>query len=230
MQREYEVGIDSEPKTRRGGTGLSRRAFIAAGTAAAAVAVLPARGTAQTRFKRVPIQYIAALAEPHAKAGNNAQQWGLWRHDPGPRGVWLSDFDQLQAAGGIASAGWRFDGSDWWLEEHGLIMESPEFPLPPGRYMVTGGREVRTVLTVHAKGGDGAERWELADGATIYDVTHLRCRSARYTPAAENGTCSPAKAQASAFPVSPGAQMPPVESCSKQDYAVLIVIGVADET
>ena len=22
--------------------------------------------------------------------------------------------------------------SDWWLEEHGLIMEKPSFPLPPG--------------------------------------------------------------------------------------------------
>jgi hypothetical protein len=75
---------------------------------------------------------------------------------------------------------------------------------------------------------DGTVRWELEDGATIYDVTHLRCRSARYTPASGN-SCSPAKAQMSAFPVAPGGVMPPVEGCNKQDYAVLIVIGVARE-
>jgi hypothetical protein len=33
----------------------------------------------------------------------------------------------------------------------------------------------------------------------------------------------------SAFPVAPGGVMPPVEGCNKQDYAVLIVIGVAVE-
>jgi len=38
------------------------------------------------------------------------------------------------------------------------------------------------VLTIHPKDKDGNERWELADGATLYDVTHLGCRSARYTP------------------------------------------------
>jgi hypothetical protein len=31
------------------------------------------------------------------------------------------------------------------------------------------------------------------------------------------------------FPVSPGAAMPPVEGCHHQDYAVLIVIGMAVE-
>jgi hypothetical protein len=35
---------------------------------------------------------------------------------------------------------------------------------------------VTTTLTIHAD-----ERWELADGATLYDVTHLPCRAARYT-------------------------------------------------
>ncbi|HSG63495.1 MAG TPA: hypothetical protein VLD39_00775, partial [Gammaproteobacteria bacterium] len=66
----------------------------------------------------------------------------------------------------------------------------------------------------------------LTDGATVYDVTHLRCRSARYTPVRGDGTCSPAQAPADEFPVSPGAAMPPVENCHKQDYAVLIVIGM----
>ena len=104
-------------------------------------------------------------------------------------------------------------------------MEQPEFPLPPGRYMVTGGRAATTVLTVDPKGKDGAQRWAL-DDATVYDVTHLRCRSALYTPAT-SGSCSPAKAQMAAFPVRPGAPMPPVDGCHKQDYAVLIVIGIA---
>ena len=30
-----------------------------------------------------------------------------------------------------------------------------------------------------------------------------------------------------AFPVAPGGPMPPVEGCNKQDYEVLIVIGMA---
>ena len=38
-----------------------------------------------------------------------------------------------------------------------------------------GGRETTTLLTVGAEG-----QWSLADGATLHDVTHLPCRSARY--------------------------------------------------
>ena len=76
----------------------------------------------------------------------------------------------------------------------------------------------------------GTRRWELDDGATLYDVTHLACRSARYTPATSGNLCSPAKAQTAAFPVTPGGLMPPVESCNKQDYAVLLVIGVGDSS
>jgi hypothetical protein len=108
-------------------------------------------------------------------------------------------------------------------------MEKPSFPLPPGKYLVTGDREVTSVLTIHPKGSDGNQRWELADGATLWDVTHLACRSARYTPASSSNSCSPANARQAAFPVRPGATMPPVQGCSKQDYAVLIVIGVAGE-
>lgn len=217
--------------------GLSRRSFLVAGTAAAATAALSpaalaqsarAAGESQTRFRRISTQYIAALGDRNATSGSNAHLWGLWRLDPGPRGVRLDRYERLQAAAGVAPAGWRFDNADWWLEEHGLIMEQPEFPLPAGKYLVTGDREVTTALTVHPMESDGTVRWELEDGATIYDVTHLRCRSARYTPASGN-SCSPAKAQMSAFPVAPGGVMPPVEGCNKQDYAVLIVIGVARE-
>jgi hypothetical protein len=57
-------------------------------------------------------------------------------------------------------------------------------------------------------------------------VTHLRCRSARYTPEAAGKMCSPRAVSESGFPVEPGAAMPPVENCSKQDYAVLFVFGV----
>lgn len=60
----------------------------------------------------------------------------------------------------------------------------------------------------------------------FYDVTHLAYRSARYTAATVGGSYSPAKAKQSAFPVAPGGVMPPVEGCTKQDYAVLIVIGM----
>lgn len=180
-----------------------------------------------TRFTPIPAQFIAALGDPGAKAGDGAQTWGLWRTDPGPRGVPLASYARLQQVKGAAPAGWTFDPADWWLEEHGLIMEKPSFPVPPGKYLVTGNREVTTTLTIHPPDKNGNERWELADGATLYDVTHLGCRSARYTPAAGPNSCSPASAPRSAFRVAPGRPMPPVDGCHKQDYAVLIVIGVA---
>jgi hypothetical protein len=184
-------------------------------------------GADDTKFTRIAPQYIAALGEPGAVSGNNAQTWGLWRVDPGPRGVPLNFYQRLVDVGGVAPANWKFDSRDWWLEEHGLIMEKPAFPLRPGKYLVTGDREVTSVLTVHRPDKDGNQRWELADGATLYDVTHLACRSARYTPAAGQNACSPANAPRTAFRVAPGKAMPPVEGCNKQDYAVLIVMGVA---
>ena len=180
-------------------------------------------------FQRIPVQFIAALGEPGASSGNNAQAWGIWTVDPGPRGVRLASYTQLVDSGGVAPAGWRFDPANWWLEENGLIMESPAFPLASGRYLVTGDREVTAVLTVYPADAEGNHRWELADGATLYDVTHLGCRSARYTPlpgTVVGPACSPANAPRDAFRVAPGAAMPPVDGCSKQDYAVLFVIGV----
>ena len=188
-----------------------------------------ATGEGQTKFKRIPTQFIAALGNPDATSGSGAQSWGLWRQDPGPRGVRLDSYEQLKATGGVAPAQWKFDSTDWWLEENGLIMEKPDFPFPPGKYIVTGNREVVSVLTVHPTDKGGDRRWELDHGATLYDVTHLGCRSARYTPAASNNSCSPSRAPKSAFRVAPGASMPPVEGCNKQDYSVLFVIGVAVE-
>jgi hypothetical protein len=186
----------------------------------------------QTKFKRFwrPM-YIAALGDPGTNSGTGAQTWGLWRLDPGPRGVRLDRYERLKTAGGVAPAQWKFDSADWWLEEHGLIMEKPDFPVPPGKYLVTGDRAVTTVLTIHPRANDGNQRWQLGDGATLHDVTHLACRSARYTPAVTSkNTCTPANAAKTAFPVAPGATMPVVEGCGKQDYSVLIVIGVAVES
>ena len=67
----------------------------------------------------------------------------------------------------------------------------------------------------------GSDIW-----ATLYDVTHLACRSARYKPAAADKPCSPANVRTTGFPVTPGAAMPAVNGCRKQDYAVLIVVGL----
>ena len=46
-------------------------------------------------FKRVETQFIAALGDPKASSGTGAEQWGIWRIDPGPRGVRLQNFKQL---------------------------------------------------------------------------------------------------------------------------------------
>ena len=44
------------------------------------------------KFKRLsPIQFIAAKGDPDASSGTGAEKWGLWREDPGPRGVYLRD-------------------------------------------------------------------------------------------------------------------------------------------
>jgi hypothetical protein len=182
---------------------------------------------AQTSFKHIPVEYIVALGDPAASSGNNAQTWGLWNQDPGPRGCLLDNYTKLKSTG-IAPAQWKFDNKDWWLEEHGLIMEKPTFPLAAGQYVVTGGREVTAVLTVSPMDKSGAEHWELGQGARLYDVTHLPCHAARYTPASNNNDCSPVKVDKSVFPVAPGVVMPAINGCKKQDYAVLFVIGVAE--
>ena len=171
-----------------------------------------------------PIQFLAALGDPKANSGTTAKEWGIWKEDPGPRGVWLKDYQKdIVSKGGIAPVGWKFDPNDWWLEEHGLIMESPKFPVQPGRYLVTGGRQVVTGMTI---GEDGS--WKLDDPkATLYDVTHLPCRSARYSPIGLGTEGGPQTARSSDFPVAPGGIMPSVPGCNKQDYAVIFVVGKA---
>ena len=195
-----------------------------------------ADASSKPQFKRLsPIQFIAALGDPKATSGTGAQEWRLWREDPGPRGVYLKDYDRKVAAkGGIAPAGWTMPANEFWVEEHGLLMEVPgPLPLqkferegdkmkvvaPEKRYVVTGDRKVTSVLTVAADG-----RWSLSEGS-LYDVTHLPCRTGVYT-AASGGSCKPAEAMQSAFPVKPGALMPKFDGCNTADWAVLFVIGV----
>lgn len=183
----------------------------------------PAR--AEPMFVSGDTQYIAALGDTTATAGDDAQAWGFWAVDPGPRGVWISNYADLLGNGGLAPDGWQFDPAGWWLEEHGLMMESPVFALPPGQYVVTGGREVTAVLTVAAPDAAGKQSWSLSDGATIYDVTHLGCRAALYT-ASTNAACTPDNTNTNVFPMRPDISMPEVQGCNKQDYQVLIVIGM----
>jgi len=181
----------------------------------------------RSRFKPVrPAHYIAVLADPDANSGNNAETWGYWPLDPGPRGVRLNNYDELLASGGVAPAQWSFDSSAWWLEENGLIMEAPEFPLPPGEYLVTGGRQVLSALIVYPADDNGHQRWELEHSASVHDVTHLGCRSAIYTPSSTENMCTPENVPRDAFRVAAGEPMPPVAGCHKQDYAVLIVVGL----
>jgi hypothetical protein len=197
-----------------------RRSFLIS-TAVAGVANLASAFASPPNFKRIPTQFIAALGDPTSNIGSNAADWGLWALDPGPRGVFLRDYEkQIKARNDVAPVGWTFKSDDWWLEEHGLIMEAPDFPLSSGKYLVTGGRQVTTVLEVDERGN-----WKLENGS-LYDVTHLPCRSARYTPPVSGEKQgSPLTAKQSDFPVKPGAEMPKVDGCEKQDYAVLFVIG-----
>jgi hypothetical protein len=41
-----------------------------------------------------------ALGDPKASSGHSAEAWGIWRVDPGPRGVRLHNYDKLAANGG----------------------------------------------------------------------------------------------------------------------------------
>jgi len=187
----------------------------------------PARAETPVKFKRIPLQYIVALGDPSANSGSDAETWGLWNQDPGPRGCRLDSYSELKATG-VAPAKWAYDQKDWWLEEHGLIMEKPVFPLPPGQYVVTGGREVTSILTIDPADKSGEQHWRLGHGAKLHDVTHLPCHAARYTPAGSNADCSPERVEKAVFPVAPGVSMPLVKGCSEKEYAVLFVIGVAE--
>ena len=194
------------------------------------ISAVLASGTAQAEatYVRGDTQYIAALGATSATSGDDASTWGFWAVDPGPRGVWIDDYPALLQNAGVAPDGWQFDSAAWWLEEHGLMMEAPSFPLPPGQYVVTGGREVTSVLTIAAPDPAGKQAWSLLNNASLYDVTHLGCRAAVYT-AKSGQSCTPDKTNTDVFPMSPDISMPDVEGCAKQDYQVLIVTGMMVE-
>ena len=196
--------------------------------AAYAAGVILAFGPAQADQIYMPgkTQYIAALGPSSATSGTGAETWGFWAVDPGPRGVWITDYPNLLENAGVAPDGWQFDTAAWWLEEHGLMMESPVFPLPAGNYVVTGGREVTSVLTVAAPDATGKQAWSIGGGASLYDITHLGCRAAVYTAAAPGQSCTPDKTNTDVFPMRPDISMPEVDGCAKQDYQVLIVTGM----
>lgn len=188
--------------------------------------VSAASAKAEQTMVRIPTQYIAALGDPFTSSDNDAHTWGWWEVDPGPRGVKLANYDSLVSSNGVAPAGWQFDPEGWWVEERGYIMEAPKFPLPPGEYVVTGGRMAVSVLSVEAPDDEGNQAWSLSDGAMIYDVTHLGCRAAFYTPLDGAQTCTPENTPTDVFPMVPGVVMPEVEGCNKQDWQVLIIVGM----
>ena len=205
-------------------TRITRRKWIALLLSSLTVG-LSSQTIAQTKFKRIRTQYIAALAQSNLTSGTGAETWGLWRIDPGPIGVWLRFYKLLQKAGNIAPAGWRFNIDDWWLDENGLIMKAPDFPMPAGKYYVTNGEEHISLLTVDPPDATGKQAWSLSDNKTIANVTHGPCRSTRYTPENVSGTCSPVNANQNVFPLKPGEDPPPVQGCKRKKYAVLIVFG-----
>ena len=61
-----------------------------------------AAGVDLSKFRSIEPQYIAALGDPGATSGNDAQSWGVWSQDPGPRACKLDHYKQLKAAGGVA--------------------------------------------------------------------------------------------------------------------------------
>ena len=61
---------------------------------------------------------------------------------------------------------------------------------------------------------------------TLYDVTHLPCRSARYMGG--SGPYVPSGSELALFPVSPGAKMPALPGRAHKDYAVVFVTAVED--
>lgn len=206
---------------------LSRRQSIQAflTTIATFISTPLLASTTPKKIRRVSPQYIASLALGNESSGIGAEKWGLWRTDPGPIGVWLRFYQFLERAGNIAPAGWRFDIDDWWLDENGLIMKAPEFPIPPGQYYVTNGEDQAALLRIEKPDHNGSQAWSLSQGTTIAQVTHGPCRSARYTPIAGTGTCTPANADLEAFPLPIGQLPPQVEGCERQNYSVLIVFA-----
>ena len=74
----------------------------------------------------------------------------------------------------MAPAQWKFDACG--LVAGGTRLDYGEADLSAASWAPTSSRataKVTTVLTIQPKDKNGNQRWELADGATLYDVTHL---------------------------------------------------------
>lgn len=176
-------------------------------------------------------QYLAVdpgMSHRTLNDGNGARSWGIWYTDPGNTGVRFPGIPQLERTG-VAPSGWRYNPNEWWVEEHGLIMENPQ-PLPAGRYKVVWlnnqppGTYSYTPTVELTVTGDS---WTLGSAAgvraTLDDVTHRPCRSAKYTTPPGGGPCVPDHVPQQLFPITPGGPMPAVSGCDKLDYAVLFV-------
>lgn len=210
------------------GPAIPVRRLLLSYTLAAGTEYVLSQNFVRPGFKRLhPMQFFAALGDPQSQSGTGAEKWGIWESgDPGPRGIPFDQFEDTISNGRkVSPVGWEIDPKSFWLEEHGIWMEAPRYNLQPGRYLVTGGRLRTSVLTIHPADENGVKNWSL-DGGVLYDVTHLPCRSALYVDEGNGG--SPLNARREDFPVTPGAEMPQVEGCKKQDYAVLFVTGVED--
>ena len=94
--------------------------------------------------------------------------------------------------------------------------------------MVTNAVDNISVLTVENPDVDGNQFWRLSWGRTLGEITHLKCRSARFRPLAKGGDCSPKLADQSAFPLQPDQDPPEVANCSREVYAVPIIFAVAE--
>merc|ERR1711971_504994 len=142
----------------------------------------------------------------------------------GPRGVHIAEYNNVLATTGVAPAGWKFNMSDWWVEEYGRIMEKPEIPIQAGTYTVSNfrGNPRRVMLVISPMGVDGHQAWEL-QGARLEDVTHGPCRTGRYRPLSPSADCSPTNMPVSNFPVHSGGKMPTLDGCDTLDYRVLFV-------
>jgi hypothetical protein len=57
----------------------------------------------------------------------------------------------LIEVGGVAPSNWRFDSRDWWLGGARPHHGEADVPARAGRYLVTGDREVTSVLTVYRR-------------------------------------------------------------------------------
>ena len=69
-----------------------------------------APAAAETAFRRIPTQFIAALGEAGATSGTGAETWGLWRLDPGPCAVHHARC-RPRACGLVAGGAWFDHGA-----------------------------------------------------------------------------------------------------------------------